>query len=101
MVIGGLCGHDAPLEVAPGGIAGRGVFATGPQNQWLCEYKGIVYPRREMDTRTVRGATSLHPVTQSAVTLMLTWELHFGKERRGELGYELIQPVVSLVVCRE
>ena len=32
------------------GIAGRGVFATGPiaRNQWLCEYKGIVYPPSDM-----------------------------------------------------
>ena len=53
IIIEGLTsGRDAPVEVALGGIAGRGVFATGPisKNQWLCEYKGIVYPRRQMQS---------------------------------------------------
>ena len=34
-------GKDAPLEVCWGGIAGRGVFATGRIHEadWLCEFK--------------------------------------------------------------
>ena len=34
-----------------GGSCGRGVFATGniAKSEWLCEYKGITYPRREME----------------------------------------------------
>ena len=53
IIIEGLTsGRDAPLEMALGGIAGRGLFATGPisKDQWLCEYKGIVYPRRQMQS---------------------------------------------------
>ena len=56
MVLQGLTtGHDAPLEVREGGIAGRGVFATGaiPKRSWVCEYKaGAVYPPSEKDQHT-------------------------------------------------
>ena len=48
-------GHDAPLEVREGGIAGRGVFATGAirKTSWLCEYKaGTIYPPSEKDQHT-------------------------------------------------
>ena len=40
---------DAPLEVREGGIAERGVFATGrvAKGSWLCKYKGLVYPASE------------------------------------------------------
>ena len=46
-----MTGKDAPLEVREGGIAGRGVFAVGPihKGQWLCEYRGLVYPLSELD----------------------------------------------------
>ena len=47
IIVNGLSsGEDAPLEVLPQGIAGRGVFATGliTKGSWLCEYKGLVYP---------------------------------------------------------
>ena len=42
-------GKDAPLEVRDGGCAGRGLFATARilKGQWLCEYKGQVYPLGE------------------------------------------------------
>lgn len=43
-------GQNAPLEVRPGGIAERGIFVTEfiSKGQWLCEYKGIVYPHSKM-----------------------------------------------------
>ena len=43
-------GLDAPLEVRVGGVAGRGVFATGAiaKGTWLCEYKAaLTYPPSE------------------------------------------------------
>ena len=50
MLEGLTTGRDAPLDVRSGGIANRGVFATGPvkQGQWLCEYKGLVYTHNHM-----------------------------------------------------
>ena len=66
-------GCDAPLEVRRGGISGRGVFATGhiSKGDWLCEYKGSVYPRAEMERHIEEYnnnnegcyvVTSYHPV---------------------------------------
>ena len=51
IVEGLTTGKDAPLEVREGGIAGRGVFSIAPiqKGQWLCEYKGLVYPLSELD----------------------------------------------------
>lgn len=66
-------GQDAPLEVRPGGIAERGIFVTEfiSKGQWLCEYKGIVYPHSKMQqhideyNKNEEGCyiiTSKHPV---------------------------------------
>ena len=52
VIIQGLVtGRDAPLEVREGGCAARGVFATASvtKGQWLCEYKGLVYPYSERE----------------------------------------------------
>ena len=53
-VISGLStGHDAPLIVREGGIAGRGVFAEAAisKGSWLCEYKATkIYPPSEKPT---------------------------------------------------
>lgn len=51
MLKGLSTGKDALLEVREGGVAGRGVFALGSitKGQWLCEYKGLVYPHGERD----------------------------------------------------
>lgn len=44
-------GKDAPLEVRNDGISSRGVFATGHihKGEWLCEYRGLVYPLSELE----------------------------------------------------
>ena len=52
VIIQGLVtGRDTPLEVREGGCAARGVFATASvtKGQWLCEYKGLVYPYSERE----------------------------------------------------
>ena len=75
-------GKDAPLEVAEGGIAGRGVFATGEihKGSWLCEYKGIVYPLKDKhihEAEYIKNSegcyvvTSQHPV---GGTTRLCWD---------------------------
>ena len=73
-IIEGLStGCDAPLLVRQRGVAARGVFATAAilKNDWLCEYKGLVYPQKEMNGKVEEYdknkegcyiVTSEHPV---------------------------------------
>ena len=105
VIIEGLStGKDAPLAVREGGCAGRGVFATSfiRKGQWLCEYKGLVYPCSQLEKHikeyNTNGegsyiVTSEHPVGEGT---RLCWDATRYMHQYGRYLNHARQPNASL-----